>query len=67
VAGVQPVVLWQVSQAWVVGIWVEDLPVAEVPLWQVAQDPGATPSWVNFAGVQAFVVWHASQAPEVGK
>jgi hypothetical protein len=42
-AGVHAAVLWQVSHAWVVEIWVEDLPVAEVPLWQVAHDPEATP------------------------
>jgi hypothetical protein len=43
VAGVQAVVLWQVSQAAVVGMCVVGLPVADVPLWQVAQVPGATP------------------------
>jgi hypothetical protein len=32
VAGIQAVVLWQVSQAWVVGMCVVGLPVAVVPL-----------------------------------
>jgi hypothetical protein len=36
-------VLWQESQAAVVGICPPGLPVAVVPLWQVAQVPGATP------------------------
>jgi len=43
VAGVHALVLWQVSQAAVVGIWLVGLPVAVVPLWQVEQVPGATP------------------------
>jgi hypothetical protein len=44
VAGVQALVLWQVSQAAVVGIWPVGLPVAVAPLWQVEQVPGATPA-----------------------
>ena len=52
VAGVQPVVRWQVSQVCVVGMWLVGLPVAVVPLWQVAQVPGATPVWLKVAGVQ---------------
>ena len=43
VAGVQALVLWQVSHAPDVGICVAGLPVAAVPLWQVAQVPGVTP------------------------
>ena len=43
VAGVQALVLWQVSHDAVVGRWVVGLPVAVVPLWQVAHVPGATP------------------------
>ena len=31
------------------------------PLWQVEQVPGATPLWLNVAGVQAVVLWHESQ------
>ncbi|MBC2729584.1 hypothetical protein [Thiobacillus sp.] len=37
------VVLWQVSQDAVVGMWVVGLPVAVVPLWQVEHVPGAMP------------------------
>ena len=36
------------------------LPLAWVPLWQVAQVPGATPAWLNMAGSHAVVRWHAS-------
>jgi hypothetical protein len=42
------------------------LPVAVVPLWQVAQVPGATPVWLKVAGVQAVVLWHVSQEAVVG-
>ena len=43
VAGLQPVVLWQESQAAVVGRWLPGLPLALVPLWQLEQDPVDTP------------------------
>ena len=43
VAGVQPVVRWHVSHEAVVTTWLEGLPLAVVPLWQVAHVPGATP------------------------
>ena len=36
------------------------LPVALVPLWQVAQLPAVTPAWLNVAGSQAVVRWQAS-------
>ena len=56
VAGVQPVVRWQLSQRCgrrhVVGrlaAW------RVVPLWQLAQVPGVTPVWLNVAGVQPVV------------
>jgi hypothetical protein len=42
-----------------------DLPVAAVPLWQVAQVPGATPAWLNVTGVQALVLWQVSHAAVV--
>ncbi|MBT9540746.1 hypothetical protein [Thiobacillus sp.] len=32
VAGVQPDTRWQLSQAWVVGMWLVGLPLAVVPL-----------------------------------
>ncbi|MFH1819755.1 MAG: hypothetical protein ABIC92_17905 [Pseudomonadota bacterium] len=41
-AGVQALVLWQVSQDAVVGMCVLGLPVAVLPLWQLAQLPGVT-------------------------
>jgi hypothetical protein len=45
VAGVQALVLWQLSQDFVVGIWLVGLPVAVAPLWQVEQVPEAIPAW----------------------
>ncbi|MFH1819749.1 MAG: hypothetical protein ABIK08_08855 [Pseudomonadota bacterium] len=50
------VVLWHESHEAVVGIWVAGLPVAVVPLWQVAHVPGATPVWLKVAGAQALVL-----------
>ena len=38
-AGVQAVVVWQSSQAVLVAIWLLDLPVALVPLWQEGNWP----------------------------
>ena len=55
VAGFQAVVRWHWSQAAVVGMWPEFLPVADEPLWQVAQLPGVTPVWLKVAGFQAVV------------
>ncbi len=40
---------------------VAGLPVALVPLWQVAQVPGATLLWSNTAPCQVLVVWQSSQ------
>jgi hypothetical protein len=37
------------------------LPLALVPLWQVAQVPAATLVWLNVAGSQAVVRWQVSQ------
>ncbi|HSC94248.1 MAG TPA: hypothetical protein VLC73_04725 [Burkholderiales bacterium] len=37
------------------------MPRALVPLWQVAQVPGATPVWLKVAGSQAVVRWQVSQ------
>jgi hypothetical protein len=59
-AGVHPLVRWQESQAAVVGTWLVDLPRAALPLWQVAQDPAATPAWLNAAPVHAEVRWQES-------
>ncbi len=33
-----------------VGMCFAGLPVARAPLWQIAQVPGATPTWLNLAG-----------------
>ena len=66
VAGVQALVLWQVSQEAVVGTWPEGLPLAVLPLWQVEQVPVATPVWLNVAGVHALVLWQVSQEAVVG-
>ncbi|MDP1924202.1 MAG: hypothetical protein Q8K57_05395 [Thiobacillus sp.] len=41
--------------------------MAVVPLWQVAQVPGATPLWLKVAGVQALVRWQLSHAAVVGR
>ena len=57
VAGVQALVLWQLSQAAVVGMWPDGLPLAEVPLWQVEQVPGATPLWSKRAPMNDEVLW----------
>ena len=61
VAGFHAEVRWQASQACVVCTWLVGLPVALLPLWQVAHEPGAIPVWVKFAGFHAEVRWQASQ------
>jgi hypothetical protein len=40
-------------------MWLNDLPVARVPSWQLTQLP-VTPLWLNVAGTQAVVLWHVS-------
>jgi len=60
-AGFQPVVLWQASQLAVVCTWLNGLPFAVLPLWQVAQEPELTLLWFMFAGFHAFVLWQVSQ------
>ena len=54
------------SQDAVVGKWLAGLPRALEPLWQVMQVPGATPVWLNVAGIQPVVRWHVSQDAVVG-
>ena len=39
-----------------VAMWLDGLPLAVVPLWQVEHPPGTTSVWLNFAGVQPVVV-----------
>src|SRR5512145_1766694 len=46
-AGVQAVVLWQLSHEPLVAMWLVLLPGAVLPLWQLAQLPGVTPVWLN--------------------
>jgi hypothetical protein len=55
-----------VSHDAVVGRCVAGLPFAVEPLWQVAHVPGATPLWLNVAGIHAVVRWHTSQDAVVG-
>ncbi|MDD5363716.1 MAG: hypothetical protein PHR30_00135 [Gallionellaceae bacterium] len=43
------------SHDWLVLMWPDGLPVADEPLWQVAQVPAATLAWFIVAGVQALV------------
>lgn len=47
-------------------MWPAGLPVVAVLLWQLAQVPGATPAWLNNAGVQDFDWWQESHCSEVG-
>jgi hypothetical protein len=61
----QAIVLWQASHDSLVEICPIDFPFAVVPLWQVRQEPGATPTWLYFTGVQAVVWWHLSQGADV--
>ena len=51
----------------VVGKCVGVLPLAVVPLWQLAQVPAATPLWLNVAGIQPVVRWHESHEAVVGR
>ncbi len=61
VVGFHVRVLWQASQVLVLLMWPAGLPVALVPLWQVAQVPGATPLWSKTALDHEVVVWQSSQ------
>ena len=60
VAGSQALVRWQVSHDWLVLMWLDDLPCAVEPLWQLAQVPAVTPAWFMVAGVQPLVRWQVS-------
>ena len=62
--GFQPVVAWQVAQlALPTGMWAAGLPVAALPLWQLAQLVAAVkPAWSTLAPAQALVLlWQLSQ------
>ncbi|RLA34221.1 MAG: hypothetical protein DRR15_09300 [Gammaproteobacteria bacterium] len=52
--------LWQSSQTLVVCGCAGFLPVASVPLWQLAQLPLIF-TWSKFAGNHATVLWQSSQ------
>ena len=66
--GFQDLVLWQLMQLAVVGICDPDLPVAEAPLWQLAQLVAEVkPLWsMPVAGNHALVLWQVPQAAWVG-
>lgn len=61
----QATVLWQPSHESLVDICPTGLPIAVVPLWQVRQVPGATPTWLKVTGVQAVDWWHLSHGAVV--
>jgi hypothetical protein len=49
-------------------MWVADLPVAALPLWQLAQLVAAVkPLWLTFAPLQPLILWQLSQALSVVK
>jgi hypothetical protein len=61
VTGFQALVAWQVSHLLLVVMCPAFLPVAVVPLWQLAQFV-VMPAWSNpVAGVQAVVLWQLLQ------
>jgi hypothetical protein len=66
VAGTQPLVRWQESQAAVVAMWVDGLPREFEPLWHEAHDPGETLAWLKRAGVHPVDRWQESHDPVVG-
>jgi hypothetical protein len=64
--GVQPVVLWQLKQLVdPTGAWVDGLPLALEPSWQLAQLVEALkPEWSTLAADQLLVdLWQLSQLP----
>jgi len=59
------VLRWQFSQAVVVGRWLDGLPVAVVPLWQVAH-PDVIPVWSMRAPANVVVErWQVSHGADV--
>jgi hypothetical protein len=49
------VVVWQSSQKLLDAMWVADLPVAVLPLWQLKQDPRTAACSTRTTGRQAVV------------
>ena len=47
-------------------MWVLGLPVALLPLWQLAQLPAVTELWLKMDGNHAVLRWQASQEAVVG-
>ena len=66
VTGFQVLVEWQSSQVAVVAMWVADLPVAVVPLWQDEQLPLIF-ACEKLAGDQADVRWQLLQSAVVAR
>ena len=64
-AGFHVVVAWQDSQLALDVMCVACLPVALVPLWQLAQ-PLTMPVWVNDDGFHADVAWQEPHSAAVG-
>ena len=54
--------MWQVLHSAVVAMWLEGLPPALVPLWQLEQVPITSAWFTVLAGDHAVVVWQSAQA-----
>jgi hypothetical protein len=54
-APIHDVVVWQSSQKLLDAMWVADLPVAVLPLWQLKQDPRTAACSTRTTGRQAVV------------
>ena len=63
-AGFQALVVWQSSQLLPLVMWPLFLPVAAVPLWQLAQG-AVTVLWSKLTADQLLVVWQSSQVLEL--
>ena len=53
--------VWQVSQAFVVGKWVAGLPIDLRPSWQETQAPNTSAWSIRMTGLQAIVPWQLAQ------
>ena len=58
-------VVWQSPQRFDEGGWLEGLPGAVLPLWQLEQF-SPTPEWSNLAPAQLTVLWQDAQLLEAG-
>jgi hypothetical protein len=59
-------VRWQLSHEAVVGTWPAGLARALAPLWQLAQEPARTPTWVKRAPAKVVVLWQDWQGCVTG-